>query len=167
MVVAKADGRLSVTVKVSVPAASSFMLDGFTAMDTLGVSSSAAPTLGVAVLLPARKTLVLLPSSLIVPVPAAPAALVTAPVMAPVSSVNDSAPSNVASAVMDVLTSTEVTPAASVIPPDDGTHAAPSKYSSAALAPVSAPTEAVPLKSTGVNAMAPVLARSRLTWKTA
>ena len=136
-------------------------------MAMLGLSLSAAPVVGVAVALPARKTLLLLPSSWMVPVPLAPAALVTLPVMAPVLSVKASLPSKTASLVMLVRTRTAVLPAASVMPPLAETQPLPSWYCSALLAPVSVPAAAVPLSSVGVKLMAPALARSRLTSNTA
>ncbi|MFG6455789.1 hypothetical protein [Roseateles sp. BYS96W] len=137
----------------------------FTAI--VGVSLSAVPAVGTAVLLPPRKTFALEPSSLIVPVPAAPTAFVTVPVMVPVLSVNDSVPSKVVSLVIAVRTSTDVAPAASVMPPDAATQFVPLRYCSAPLAAVSVPTVALPLASVGVKLMAPAPAKSRLTSKTA
>ena len=70
--------------------------------------------------------------------------------------------------VMAVRTSTLVLPAAIVTePPETFTQAAPSKYCSALVAPVSVPTVALPLLSVGVKLMAPALAVSRETVNTA
>ena len=78
--------KLVATGPVSLPLASTAALRAGRG----GVSLSAVPAVAVALLLLARKVLLLLPLSRIVTVPLAPAGLATLPVMAPVLIVNDS-----------------------------------------------------------------------------
>ena len=89
------------------------------------MSLLALPVVGVAELLPLLNTLVLVPSSLMVPVPLAAPELVTVPVMAPVLRVKVSEPSYVVSLVMAVRTSTLVAPAGIVMPEEAETQALP------------------------------------------
>src|SRR5690606_21506788 len=104
-------------------------------------------------------------SSVIVPVPNA-VALAVVPAFTVTSRRKVSPESATGSSVVATRTCTAVAPAAIVTPAAvTGTHAAPSKYSSAVA--VSVPTMAEPLASAGVKVVGVALALDRLTVNTA
>ena len=90
------------------------------------VSLSAAPVVGTPVKLSTKKTLVLLPSSLMVAVPEAAPLLVTVPVIVPVVNVKLSLVSNTLSLVIAVRSTTLVLFAPMLTPLTADTHELPS-----------------------------------------
>ena len=118
---------LSLTVKLaSVPVSLVVRLLPVMVSPAPAVSLSAAPVVGTPVKLSTKKTLVLLPSSLMVAVPEAAPLLVTVPVIVPVVNVKLSLVSNTLSLVIAVRSTTLVLFAPMLTPLTADTHELPS-----------------------------------------